>query len=258
MCDYPVADEKLIDEELNLGMETVLGISNLGHSARNQSSMKNRQPLSKIIVATAEKIELSEDLKELVKDELNVQAVEFKHDAKEYLNYDLKPQLKILGPKYGSKIGAIRNWLSTCDASSVVDTVNAGKTVKFDVQGEEVELSKEDLLISPLSKEGFVSESDGRFTVVLDTELTPELVELGLVREFISKVQQTRKDSGFEVVDHINIYVNASNETNEILNKYSKDICSGTLADSLETKEVSGMQDIELNSESVKLKVEKV
>ena len=133
-----------------------------------------------------------------------------------------------------------------------------GSSVKFDAQGTEVELSKEDLLISPLSKEGFVSESDGKFTVVLDTELTVELVELGLVREFVSKVQQTRKDSGFEVVDHIKIYVYASNETNSVLTKYANDIKMDTLADVLEVCDVNGMQDVELNGETIKLKLEKV
>ncbi len=258
LCDYPVADESLINESLNTGMETVLRISNLGHSTRNQSNIKNRQPLSKLIVATAEKVELSEELKELIKDELNVQEVEFKHDAKEYLNYDLKPQLKVLGPKYGAKIGAIRAWLSSCDACEVVDKVNAGETVKFDAQGTEVELSKEDLLISPISKEGFVSESDGTFTVVLVTELTPELLELGLVREFVSKVQQTRKDAGFEVVDHIKIYVNASNETNAVLEKFKAEVCGDTLADEMVVGESADLQVVEINGESVGLKLVKV
>ena len=258
LCDYPVADESLIDESLNTGMETVLRISNLGHSTRNQSNIKNRQPLSKLIVATAEKVELSEELKELIKDELNVQEVEFKHDAKEYLNYDLKPQLKVLGPKYGAKIGAIRAWLSSCDACEVVDKVNAGETVKFDAQGTEVELSKEDLLISPISKEGFVSESDETFTVVLVTELTPALLELGLVREFVSKVQQTRKDAGFEVVDHIRIYVNASNETNAVLEKFKAEVCGDTLADEMIVGESADLQVVEINGESVGLKLVKV
>ena len=173
------------------------------------------------------------------------------------MNYDLKPQLKVLGPKYGAKIGAIRAWLSSCDACEVVDTVNAGKTVKFDAQGTEVELSKEDLLISPISKEGFVSESDGTFTVVLVTELTPELLELGLVREFISKVQQTRKDNGFEVVDHIKIFVNASAETNAVLEKFKAELCEGTLADAVVVGDDSGA-DVEVNGESVKLRLEKV
>ena len=257
LCDYPVADETLIDETLNIGMETVLRISNLGHSTRNQSNIKNRQPLSKLIVATAEKVELSEELKDLIKDELNVQEVEFKHDAKEYLNYDLKPQLKVLGPKYGAKIGAIRVWLASCDACDVVDKVNAGETVKFDAQGTVVELAKEDLLISPISKEGFVSESDGTFTVVLVTELTAELLELGLVREFVSKVQQTRKDLGFEVVDHIKIFVNANDDTNSVLEKYKADICDDTLADEMVVGEVDGII-VELNSENIIIKLEKV
>ena len=257
LCDYPVCDESLIDETLNVGMEKVLEIVVLGRASRNASNIKNRQPLSKIIVASAEKIELSDELKDLIADELNVMEVEFKHDAKEYLNYDLKPQLKILGPKYGSKLGAIRNYLSNCDACDVVDTVNAGGTVKFDADGVEVELSKEDLLIAPKSKEGFTSESDGKVTVVLSTELTEELLNLGLVREFISKVQQTRKDTGFEVTDHIVIFVAASKQTNEILEKYSKDICEGTLADSFYIQTAEDSIDVDLNGENVKLKVVK-
>ena len=258
LCDYPVADESLIDESLNLGMETVLDIVVLGRSTRNASNIKNRQPLSKIIVATADKIELSEELKELIKDELNVQEVEFKHDAKEYLNYELKPQLKVLGPKYGSKLGAIRNYLNTCDATAVVDTVNKGETVKFDADGTEVELSKEDLLISPISKAGFTSESDGKFTVVLSTELTEELVNLGNVRELISKVQQTRKDNGYEVVDHIKIYVSGSDKFNALVNAFKKDICDDTLADELFVEAKSGAIEIDINGDAVKLYLERV
>lgn len=258
LTDFPVCDESLIDEELNEGMETVLEIVVLGRSTRNASNIKNRQPLSKLIVCTAEKLHLSDELKDLVKDELNVMEVEFKHDAKEYLNYELKPQLKVLGPKYGAKLGAIRNYLATCDACKVVDTVNAGGTVKFDADGTEVELSKEDLLISPISREGFVSESDGKFTVVLVTELTKELEELGTIREFISKVQQTRKDTGFEVVDHIKIYAYGDSETNSVLEKYAKEINEGTLADSLEIVEKAGQTDIELNEINVKLLIEKI
>lgn len=256
LTDYPVADESLIDEELNLGMETVLEIVVLGRSCRNASNIKNRQPLSKLIVCTAEKLNLSEELKDLVKDELNVMECEFKHDAKEYLSYELKPQLKVLGPKYGAKLGAIRNYLGTCDASLVVDKVNAGGTVVFDADGTEIELCKDDLLISPISKEGFVSESDGKVTVVLDTELSEELLELGLVREFISRVQQTRKDIGLEVTDHINIFVNASETTNAVLKKYESEIIGGTLANSLSVGENDG-ETCELNGENVKLKLVK-
>ena len=258
LCDFPKADDSLIDETLNVGMETVLAISNLGHSARNQSGIKNRQPLSKIIVATAEKMELSNELVALIADELNIQNVEFRHDAKEYLNYELKPQLKVLGPKYGSKIGAIRNWLASCDACAVVDSVNKGETVKFDVDGTEVELSKEDLLISPISKEGFTSESDGTFTVVLSTEITEELAEIGLVREFVSKVQQNRKDSGFEVVDHIEISYVADEETSAILEKYADEIKADTLADKMQVAETAEMTEVDVNGKSVKIALKKV
>ena len=257
LCDYPRVDEALIDENLNAGMENVLEIVVLGRACRNASNIKNRQPLSKIIVATAEKLELSEELKELVKDELNVLQVEFKHDAKEYLNYDLKPQLKILGPKYGSKIGEIRKYLSECDACEVVDKVNSGETVRFEVDGTIIELTKEDLLISPISKQGFVSESDGKYTVILDTELTTELKELGLVREFISKVQQTRKDIDFEVTDHIIISVFVSPETNEVLSKYKDDICNGTLANEIKFEDGSDLANVDLNGETIKMKLVK-
>ena len=257
LCDYPVCDESLIDETLNEGMERVLEVVVLGRATRNASNIKNRQPLSKIIVASAEKIELSDELKALIADELNVMEVEFKHDAKEYLNYELKPQLKILGPKYGPKIGAIRNYLANCDACAVVDTVNAGNTVKFEIDGTEIELAKEDLLISPISREGFTSESDGKVTVVLSTELTEELVNLGIVREFISKVQQTRKDTGFEVTDHIGIYVSASEELSKVLSTYTKEICNGTLADELVIEEADGAVDVDLNGENIKLKIVK-
>lgn len=258
LCDWPVADESMIYESLNEGMETVLDIVVLGRSTRNASGLKNRQPLSKIIVATAEKMSLSNELISLIEDELNVQAVEFVHDAKEYLNYDLKPQLKILGPKYGSKIGAIRNYLASCDAIQVVDTVNRGETFSFDVDGETVELSKEDLLISPISKEGFTSESDGKMTVVLSTELTPELVELGLVRELISKVQQTRKDTGFEVTNHIKIYVSASSEIEDVLKKYVETICQDTLADGLYFEKNKDAVQVDINGENVSIYLIKV
>ncbi len=259
LCDFPVADESLIDEKLNEGMEAVLDIVVLGRSTRNASNIKNRQPLSKVIVATAEKISLSDELVALIADELNILSVEFKHDAKEYLNYELKPQLKVLGPKYGAKIGVIRNWLATCDACSVVDAVNKGETVKFDADGTEVELAKDDLLISPISKEGFTAEGDGKYTVVLSTELTPKLLKLGLYREFVSKVQQTRKDNGFEVVDHIKIEVAASEETQKVLAEFEKDICKDTLADKFEfAKETSDFADVDLNGENIKLKLTKI
>lgn len=253
LCDYPQVDENLIDESLNDGMGKVLDIVVLGRATRNASNIKNRQPLSKIVVATSEEIHLSRELVDLIADELNIQEVEFRHDATEFLKYEIKPQLKTLGPKYGKLIGAIRQYLATCDTLKLIESVSDGKITKIDIGGEEIELSKDDLLITPISKEGYVSETNSKITVVLSTELTQELVELGLIREFSSKVQQARKDSGFEVVDHIEIYANSSEKINEFLLKYSKEICQDTLADKLEIKDHENAINIDLNGEVVKI-----
>ena len=258
LTDYPVADESLIDEKLNKGMQTVLNIVFLGRATRNGSNMKNRQPLSKIIVASHEKFTLSKELQNLIADELNVQQIEFVNDATDYLNYQLKPQLKTLGPKYGKLLGEIRKYLDTCDANKIVAEVSNGKVVKFDAGDTTIELSKDDLLISMVNKEGYVAESDGKYTVVLDTILTPELIDLGFVREFVSKVQQTRKDSDFEVTDHINIYVYATDNINQVLKKYARSICEDTLADNLFIQEKTGQVDSAINEETVKLLIQRV
>lgn len=258
LTNYPVADESLIDEKLNKGMQTVLNIVFLGRATRNGSNMKNRQPLSKIIVASHEKITLSKELQNLIADELNVQQIEFVNDATEYLNYQLKPQLKTLGPKYGKLLGEIRKYLETCDANKVVAEVSKGNVVSFNANGIVVELSKDDLLISMVNKEGYVAETDGKFTVVLDTILTPELIDLGFVREFVSKVQQTRKDNGFEVTDHINIFVYGTENSNQVLRKYADNICEDTLADKLFVESKPNQVDAIINDETVKLLIKKV
>lgn len=258
LCDYPVADETLIDNKLSVGMQTVLEIVMLGRSTRNASNLKNRQPLSKIIVASHKKVGLSEELENLIKDELNIQKIEWVNDAGEYLSYSLKPQLKTLGPKYGKLLGNIREFLASCNSIEVVETVNSGKAISFDANGTEVTLSKDDLLISPISKEGYISEANENYTVVLDTTLTTELLELGLVREFVSKVQQTRKDNNFEVTDHIVISVEAKNQTKSILEKYSKTICDGTLCDKLVFESNPKQTKVELNDEFVNLLITKI
>ncbi len=253
LCEYPKSDESLIDEKLNEGMKEVLDIVVLGRATRNASNIKNRQPLSKIIVASSEKMNLSQELIDLIADELNILEVEFKHDATEFLNYEIKPQLKTLGPKYGKLIGQIRNYLASCDTLSLVNRVNSNEIVKVNIEGTEVEFSKDDLLVTPVSKEGFVSETNGVITVILSTELTTELIELGLVREFSSKIQQARKDSGFEVIDHIEIYASSNEKINNFLTKYANTICQDTLADKLEIKNCEKTIDIDLNGDIVKV-----
>lgn len=253
LCEYPKCDESLIDDKLNEGMKEVLDIVVLGRATRNASNIKNRQPLSKIIVASSEKMNLSQELIDLIADELNILEVEFKHDATEFLNYEIKPQLKTLGPKYGKLIGQIRNYLASCDTLSLVNRVNSNEIVKVNIEGTEVEFSKDDLLVTPVSKEGFVSETNGVITVILSTELTTELIELGLVREFSSKIQQARKDSGFEVIDHIEIYASSNEKINNFLTKYANTICQDTLADKLEIKNCEKTIDIDLNGDIVKV-----
>lgn len=240
LCSFPKCDEKLIDEKLNTGMENVLEVVVLGRVARNLSGIKNRQPLSSLIIAANRDLLLTDELIGYIEDELRVENVEFISNAGEYISYELKPQLKTLGPKYGSKIGAIKNHLLSCDATKVVDLVNSGMTYSFDVNGAIVELAKDDLLITPKSKEGYVADTNNGITVILNTTLTPELIQKGLVRELISKIQNQRKDAGFEVTDHIDITYSADEKTAETIEKYASEIMQGTLADSVNKAEPQG------------------
>ncbi len=230
LCSYPVADEKLIDEKLNAGMKNVLDIVILGRACRSASQIKNRQPLSKVIVSFAGDVKLDKDLQELIKDELNVEGIEFNQDSTEYVAFELKPQLKTLGPKYGKRLGEIRNFFAECDTAAVVKKLKNGEKVEFDG----IELSLDDVLIVVKNKEGFVSESDGNVTVVLDVSLTEELKQKGLVREFISTIQQTRKDIGLEVTDHIKISVCGDEEITKVLQKFQNEIKAGTLCDEID------------------------
>ena len=233
-CAYPVADEKYIDESLNLGMNKVLDIVVLGRSARNTSGVKNRQPLSKAYFCTSEKLELSDELKALICDELNVESIEILHDANEYVSYEIKPQLRTVGPKYGKFLGKIQESLKNIDGNLVVSNLNNGKNLTLNLDGQDVELSKEDLLIAVKNKEGYSSSSDGNITVVLDTNLSEELLAKGIVREIISKIQNLRKSSGFDVCDHIKIGYIGDSYLENIIAENVGDIASNALANSVE------------------------
>lgn len=226
---FPVANEKYIDKKLNSGMQKVLEIVNLGRACRASSGIKNRQPLGEVIVCSADKLDLDSELKALITDELNVEKIRFSHDANEYVNFVLKPQLKTLGPKYGKRLGEIRAYFEKCNAAEVVSTLRKGEKVCFDG----IELSEEDVLVSVTNKEGFVSDTNGAVTVVLDVNITDELKEKGVVRDFISLVQQTRKDSGFEVTDHIAISINGDESLKKLLIDNADTIKSGTLSDNI-------------------------
>ena len=259
MCDYPVADEKLIDKNLNQGMEAVLEVVILGRGARNASENKNRQPLSSLLVATKRKLGLTDELIQLIKEELNVLDVKLISDAKEYISYEIKPQLKTVGPKYGPLVGAIRNHLISADGEKIVEQVENGGIYSFDVNGVTVELAENDMLITPVSKTGYNSLSANGITVILNTTLTEELKELGFVRELVSRVQNTRKTAGFEVVDHINIYVQASSELLSVITKYKEDICNDTLADTLSVDKLCGFTaEVEIAGQKFVIGLEKV
>ncbi|MGN0795656.1 MAG: isoleucine--tRNA ligase [Christensenellales bacterium] len=254
LCSYPTADEKYIDKELEDGMEDVLKVVFLGRAARSKSNIKNRQPLSKLMYNGHKN--LSDELKGLIEDELNVKDCVISDTSSDFICYELKPQLKTLGPKYGKLLNQIREFLATCDAKDVVNKVKNGGVFKTKLGGEEVEFSESDLLISVTNKEGFASETDGEITVVLDTELTPELIEEGILREIVSKIQTMRKEAGFEVVDHIKVGYSAEGLAKKVLDEkaYLKDV----LGESADEKLVGYVKEWDVNGNKVTLSVEKI
>lgn len=253
LCDFPIADENMIDRALECGMEDVLNLVVLGRAARNKVNLKNRQPLRRLIYNGRH--ELLESLKELVEDELNVKSVEMSQDNDSFVSYELKPQLKTLGPKYGAKLAKIRELLAL-QAKEIVATVKSGKIFKHIIDDMPIELSEEDLLISVKNKEGFSSESDGETTVVLDTELDAELLYEGIEREIVSKVQTMRKEAGFEVTDHIVMGYQADGDAEKVLKsaRFLKDV----LCDEIDIILQGYVKDWDINGQKVTISVKKV
>lgn len=256
LCNYPAADSSYIDSTLEANMDEALNIVVLGRAARNGSNRKNRQPLGKMYVNA--ELSLPEEFREIIEDELNVKSLEFVSDASGYISYSFKPQLKTVGPKYGKQLGGIKDYLSKVDGTAAKADLDANGAIKFEVNGDSVELTADDLLIDTVQKEGFFAVSDYGVTVVLDTELTPELIEEGYVRELISKIQTMRKDAGFEVMDRIRIYVGENDSIRTIFNANADEIRSDVLADEIICDEVKGYcKDWDINGEKVTLGVEK-
>ena len=254
LCDFPKADESMIDAKLNAMMEKVLDIVVLGRSARNAANVKNRQPLARMYIATD--MTFNDEMKDIVRNELNVKEVLPVNSAEGFADYQIKPQMRTLGPKYGKILGKIREKLANLKekAREVVDTVKSGALFHMDVDGQDVELAESDLLISSANKEGYSVVSDHGDTVALDVTLTDKLVEEGHVREIISKIQSMRKESDFVVTDHIDIGYKADGELADIFVKYADDIANGTLADSVHPA-TSGTyeKDIDVNGSKVTL-----
>lgn len=258
-CAFPEADEKMIDASLNEGMDKVLEIVLLGRACRSASNVKNRQPLSKVLVCTKEELTLNEELTNLIKDELNVENLEILHNADEFVSYEIKPQLRTVGPKYGKLLGGIKNYLSSANANELVNNVRNNKEISFAVNGENVILTENDLLISLKNKEGFSSETNGEITVILDTTLNADLIEKGMVKEFISKVQNFRKESNFEVVNHIKIEINGDESLTKTLLNHEEDLKKGTLCDEVNIG-TNGTHsfEFEFNGEKVIVSISKI
>ncbi len=256
LCDFPAADEKMINTELENDMDEVLKIVVLGRAARNSANIKNRQPIGNMYVKANK--ELSEFYKEIIEDELNVKAVTFKDDVSEFSDYVFKPQLKTVGPKYGKHLNAIREYLSNVNGREAMNTLKAEGALKFEADGTEVSLTEEDLLIETAKSDDYVTEADAVVTVVLDIQLTEELLEEGFVREIISKVQTMRKEAGFEVMDKITIYVANNDKVAEIMKRNEETIFHDVLATAVQYGEVKGYtKNWNINGEKVDLGVEK-
>ena len=255
LCDWPHKDESFIDPELEANMAAVLDIVVLGRSARNAANIKNRQPVASMYVQGKA---LPDMYVSIIADELNVKEVRFVDDASSFISYRVKPQLKTLGPRYGKLLPKINQYLAGEGVgNAVVAAHNRGESYKFDIDGTEISLAAEDVLVSTEENAGFVTVTEHDLSVVLDTNLTPELIEEGFVREIVSKVQTMRKEAGFEVTDHIVLSHHGNSLIEGIFARHGADIAADTLADSIKLGSAGYVKDWEINGESVTLGVEK-
>ncbi len=257
LCDFPEVNEMHIDKELEDNMERVLKVVVLGRACRNKSNIKNRQPIGKMFVKAD--FSLSEFYKEIIADELNIKEVEFTDDVRAFTSYSFKPQLRTVGPKYGKYLGKIKEVLTALDGNTAMDTLNAGEPLTFDFDGDKVILEMEDLLIDMAQVEGYVSEGEGELTVVLDTNLSDDLIEEGFVREVISKIQTMRKEAGFEVMDKIIVNVANNNKVQSVIEGNLNEIKSEVLADKIEFDKINGYEkEWNINGEKVTFSVAKI
>ena len=256
LCDFPVVDESMIDHNLEEAMEDVLDAVVMGRACRNNAAIKNRQPIGRMYIKAD--FTLDEFYQDIIKDELNVKEVVFTDDVRDFTSYTFKPQLRTVGPKYGKQLGGIQKTLASLDGNAAMDDLNNNGKLVFEVNGVTVELTKDDLLIDMAQKEGFVSEEDNKMTVVLDTNLTEELIEEGFVYEIISKIQTMRKDTGFEVMDHIKVSINGNEKLAAIVSRNLEAIAGKVLADEMLTDaELAVSKEWNVNGESVVIAVEK-
>ena len=253
LCDFPTADASFINPELEANMDHVLKLVVMGRACRNAANLKNRQPLSKMFVKAP--FELSEYFDDIILEELNVKALEFTDDVREFTSYSFKPQLRTVGPKYGKSLGAIQKVLKELDGNAAMDELKANGALKFDAAGTAVELTEDDLLIEMIQKEGYVSENNADTTVVLDTNLSDALIEEGFVREIISKVQTMRKEADFQVTDHIAITYEAEGVLEKIFAEKAGEIMDDTLGESVTRGAEGYTKDWDINGEACRIGV---
>ena len=257
LCDFPKADTSMIDPELEKNMDEVLKVVVMGRACRNSANIKNRQPIGTMYVKAPK--ELPSYFVQIIEEELNVKKAVFTDDVSSYTSYTFKPQLRTVGPKYGKLLGKIQKALAGLDGHKAMAQLKENGVLKLDIPDADVELKEEDLLITMTQAKGYVTEGDNEVTVVLDTNLTPELLEEGFVREIISKVQTMRKEAGFEVMDKILLSYEAKEKVTAIFEKYGSQICSEVLAEKLEAGALEGYQkEWNINGEHVKLGVKKI
>ncbi|MBQ1993121.1 MAG: isoleucine--tRNA ligase, partial [Lachnospiraceae bacterium] len=257
LCDFPEVNEEMIDTQLEADMETVLEAVVIGRACRNTANIKNRQPIGKMFVKAD--AELSEFYMDIIKEELNVKEAVLTSDVSELTTYSFKPQLKTLGRRFGKQINAVKEILAGLDGQKAMAEINEKGTLTITVEGNEEVLEKDDLLIEAAQMEGYISDTDHGITVVLDTNLTPELIEEGFVREVISKIQTMRKDAGFEVMDHISISMQDNDKVKEIISRNEAEIKSEVLAESVVYDTAKGFtKEWSINGENVTLGVEKL
>ena len=255
-CDFPEVNEEWIDTKLEEDMDHVLQIVVQGRACRNTANIKNRQPIGKMYVKAA--FELSDFYKDIIADELNVKEVIFTDDVSAFTSYSFKPQLRTVGPKYGKKLNAIRQYLGSVDGNAAMNELKTTGKLTFDADGDQVELLEEDLLIDAAQMPGYVSDTEYETTVVLDTNLTPELVEEGFVREIISKIQTMRKEAGFEVMDHIRVYFAQNDKIKALVDSNNAEIKDEVLANEICFDTIKGYnKEWNINGETVVIGVEK-
>lgn len=257
LYDYPVADNSLIDKSLEDSMDEVLNVVVLGRAARNAANIKNRQPIGNMYIKAEET--LDELYTQIIKEELNVKNVEFREDVENFVSYSFKPQLKTVGPKYGKLLAKIREVLTNLDGAKAMAELKSNGSLDFDFDGEKVSLTNEDLLIDTVKSENYISEGNNKVTIVLDINLTKELLDEGFLRELISKVQTMRKEAGFEVVDHIELFLKDNAKLIDIVKANETELMSEVLCDKITYGNIKGYEkEWNLNGENVVVGVKKI